>query len=112
MKKPNDFVLRLYNDCMDSLTAIKIDYKQTGVDTAETFLTITGYEGDGMEGKKTKTVKYDNVKNLYDFRIDYNSVGKMKCSVLGEVEEWIDYEEKNKEEYNDYLRLKRKFEND
>ena len=100
VKKPSDVVLELYN--LGFISSIKVDYRQTGVDTGETFCELVGDNGRvcGL---------WDIYEDFLVVTVDYNSVASLNRIYENEVEKWKEYEEANKKDLKEYERLKKKF---
>lgn len=101
MNKPNKNLIKLCE--LGYITEIKVSYRQTGTDTAETFVKITG-SGGKVEGLWTTWNPYLRL------RIDYNTIAEVVPHMQAEVEAWKDFEKKNAAELATYNRLKKKFE--
>ena len=101
MNKPNKNLLKLCS--MSYIKAIDIDYKQTGNDTAETYVTITGINGDIAKGL------WETYKDYLFLHVSYNSVASIHDEYIKQVAEWKVYEEDNKKDLVEFERLKLKF---
>ena len=80
MKKPNETILKLYN--LGWINEMKIDYKQTGTDTADTFCVL----GDG---KKQIKGKWDAYKEYLDVRVSHAYIAKLKPEYEKQVEDYV-----------------------
>lgn len=100
MNKPNKILLRLY-EC-GVIYSIDIEYVQTGTDTAETMCRL--YCENGNVGGKWKTYE-----PYLDVGVGYNYVAEIKSYFIKECEEWFKFEKENKEELEEYNRLKEKY---
>jgi hypothetical protein len=100
MNKPNDVVLRLYK--IGTIHGLHIEQRQTGADTADTFVEITG--SNGKESGLWKTYKQH-----LDLTPGYNSVCCLRRSDAEHVEAWKRFERENAAELAEYKRLRAKF---
>jgi hypothetical protein len=82
---------------------IHIEQHQTGTDTADTFCKITGSNGTAS-GLWSEYAQFLNVRPGHCY------IAELKDDVRKQVEEWNEYERKNKAELATYKRLKAKFE--
>jgi len=101
MKKPNQTILKLYD--MGKIKSISIDYIMDGVDTASTFWNLVGLNGEKCRLKSSTAIMYININ------IDWNSIGCLRLPYRKQVEEWNEYEIDNKNDLDEYERLKKKF---
>lgn len=101
MKKPSSKLLRLYE--LGSISAISVEYRQTGTETADTFATITGSQGSLTD------VVWDCYREFLDVRVWTNTVAVIKRQYSNEIEEWRKFEDNNANELAEYERLKAKF---
>lgn len=108
MQKPNNLLISIYN--IGIIKTIDVEYRQTGNDTADTFIVLRGISGESM------SFKYDTFSNkgrlfndAVELKIGYNYCAVLKPKYKNEVKAWMDYHEQNQEEYNQYLKLKEKF---
>ena len=101
MKKPSHILIKLVD--MGWLRGLLIDYRQTGDDSADTFVTITGDNGvaKGL---------WSTYEPFLDVKVGHASVCNVKRSEYEKVKQWRDFEEKNAAELSEYNRLRKKFE--
>ena len=108
MKMPNNLLISIYN--IGTIKTIDVEYKQTGNDTADTFIILRGLSGESLSFKYDKFSKKGKLfDEVVELKIGYNYCAKLKEQYKSEVREWLEYHEQNREEYNQYLKLKEKF---
>lgn len=100
MEKPNEIVIKLYG--LGCIHGLHIEQRQTGTDTAETFVKITGSNGKA-EGK------WHSYREYLELVPDHNSVCHVKEMYVRQVEDWRKFEKHNAKELAEYKRLKAKF---
>lgn len=101
MKKPSEHALWLYKNW--PIHGIKVEHKQTGDDTAESFVTVASAAGT----RKMPALEFDELCTL---RRDYNSICDLKPSEKIKVTDWLAFENENKADLAEYERLRKKFE--
>lgn len=101
MNKPTNELIKLCG--AGFIHGIKIEQKQTGVDTADSFCIIT-CTNCTIKGK------WDTYKDYLDVIPFYNGIAEVKKHLVKQVVEWKTFEEENKKELEEYKRLKKKFE--
>lgn len=97
MKKPSDIEIWLYESW--PIHTLKVDYDMTGVDTAETNVTI-----EGSNGKKK--LRWDAVKPLLTVQVSYNSVAELNYHTREEVSKWKAFEKEHAADLAELERLK------
>lgn len=100
MQKPTDLVIWLADNW--PLTGLAVDYVQTGTDTADTEVTITGSKG-------SKRLRWTTLQPLIDVRVGYNSVAELKSHLAKQVVEWREFAKKEAKDLAEFERLKKKF---
>ena len=100
MKKPNATILTLFK--LGQITGISVDYRQTGTDTAETYVTLTG-------GNASFTGKWGTVKDYLDVSVRVNEVARLDRRYQVQCEDWLAFVSREKKEFKEYERLKKKF---
>ena len=100
MNKPNQIAFRLFQ--LNRITGICVEYRQTGTDTAETFCEIFG-TGGSCKGL------WRTYKDFLSVSVSYNSVATLLPKYITEIKAWNAYEEQNRKELLEYVRLKKKF---
>lgn len=100
MKKPKAAVIKLYN--LGFIHTISVKYRMTGVDTAETYLTIVGDNGK-VEGLASTWMPH------LDLDLNHNSIAKLRDADSKSMRQWLVYEKENAEEIVEFERLKKKF---
>ena len=100
MDKPSEILIRLCK--LGWIHGLHIEQKQTGTDTAETFVTITGSDGKA-EGK------WNAYRDFLELVPGHNSVCHVKEKFIRQVEDWQNFEIQNAKELADYKRLREKF---
>lgn len=103
-EKPNKTELALWDNGGFEIKSIEINYRQTGIETGDTFCKIKFSNNYLYEGR------WKNVEGLIDICPDFRSLAKLKSSVVQKCDQWRRFLSKNEEEHNLYLRLKNKFE--
>jgi hypothetical protein len=101
MKPPNKNLLHLYD--FGIIESIDVVYKQTGTDTAETYVKLKNSFGS-IYGK------WDTYKEYLDVEVGYNSIAHLKRNhkkVCDDYKTWLNERDSD---YQEYLRLKRIFE--
>ena len=101
MKKPNGRLLRLC--AIGCIQGLRVDYRQTGTDTAATYVKIQG-ERASIEGL------WDTYKNYLNVGVTPCTVAQIRSECINEVEAWHEYSRVNKLELAEYKRLKLKLE--
>ena len=79
-----------------------IEYKQTGTDTSDTFVTLIS-SNDTLKGLWCTYSPY------LDVEVGHCYVATIKQSARSIVDHWKEFEKKNKRELAEYKRLKAKF---
>lgn len=100
IKKPSNILLKLCE--IGWIQGIFIEYKQTGTDTSETFVTLTGSK-DILKGLWRTYSPY------LDVEVGHCYVAKIKQEMRSAVTDWKVFEQENKEELAEYKRLQAKF---
>lgn len=99
MNKPSDIKIWLYESW--PIHTLKVHYDMTGVDTAETNVTI-----EGASGKKK--FRWDTVKPLLTVQVSYNSVAELNYGTKQEVEKWKAFEKEHTADLAELARLRAK----
>lgn len=86
------------------VTAIRVEYRMTSADTADTYVHLTGWEGQKACWRDTTFAKVARL------RLDYNSCAEPLPGIREKVEARKAWERKNARELAEYRRLKAKFE--
>jgi len=102
MKKPNQTILRLYE--LGWIKEMKVDYRQTGTDTSDTFDTFCVL-GDGKNQVKGKWSTY---KEYLEVRVSHAYIAKLKPEYEKQVEDWKKFEKENADDLAELERLKAK----
>ena len=100
MKKPNSYLLRLYE--IGRIRGIEILQKQTSSDSADTFCVIS----NGKFTIKGKWSTYSGFINVQPFS---DGIAKLLPEYEKQVEDWIKFETENDIELKEYERLKAKY---
>tara|TARA_R110000851_G_scaffold294149_1_gene448742 strand:- start:291 stop:563 length:273 start_codon:yes stop_codon:yes gene_type:complete len=87
---------------MSYISGIEVDYKQTGNDTASTYVTITSLNGVMAKGL------WKTYEDYLDVGVGYNYVAKVLDKHIKQVAEWKVYEKENKDDIEEFERLKEK----
>lgn len=87
---------------LGTIKSIKIEYKQTGTDTADSFVTLGG-DGEDIVGLWSSYIEYLNVK------VDYCSVAQVKEFYVEQWNGWKTYRKNNEKELAEWKRLKKKY---
>lgn len=108
MKQPDELALWLSRYFIDTM---KIDYRQTGCDTAETYIIMSG---SGMnDDDETVDVEREEllseVSKYVDFQPSHNQVFVLSAKYDNECRAWWNFVEENEEDLEEYERLKKKF---
>ena len=100
MEKPNEILMKLCG--LGWIHGLHIAQRQTGTDTAETFVKITGSNGkaDG---------KWCSYREYLELVPGHNSVCHVKEKYVRQVEDWGEFKKQNAKELAEYKRLKDKF---
>lgn len=102
MTKPDEHLLALYK--LGWITGVSVDYRQTGTDTSDTYVTFANsYDNKKVMGLLSNYTKYIKL----DF--SYNTVATIHPEFISMVTEWEKFEQKNKRELAEYKRLQEKF---
>ncbi len=86
------------------VTAIRVEYRQTGTDTAETYLHLKSFAGKEVCWLGST---FNKVARL---QLGYNSLCEPNYGLREKVEARLAYEKANARELSEYRRLKAKFE--
>ena len=100
MEKPNEIAVKLCG--IGCIHGLYIEQRQTGTDTADTFVKITGSNGKA-EGL------WRTYREFLELVPDHNSVCHVKEKYARQVEDWRKFEKQNAKELAEYKRLKAKF---
>ena len=84
-------------DSLGLITKMEISYRQSGIDSADTWISLNGVEFQGT------------VTSLLDYSPSYNSLVRLKDAERKKVKEWIEFERQNANELAEYRRLEKKF---
>ena len=103
MKKPDENLIKLYE--LGYINEIKVFYSNGG----GTFVTLTGFTGKTLEWTGEEAQKY---RHYLDLSFGYNSIAELCHTDKLEVREWKEFVGKNKQEFDEYNRLKKKFSQD
>ena len=101
MKKPNQEAINLV--MFGPVIGIRVEHRQTGTDTAETYLHLKNREG------KVSVVKAPTFHRFMDLHLDHYRIARVKTDVQETVEEWQKFEKQHRAEIREYERLKAKF---
>lgn len=82
---------------------VKVEYRQTGTDTAETYVTL-------IAGKEKVTWLDKNFNKVAQLQLGYNTVVSPRYGVRERVEARDKWEKANARELAEFKRLKAKFE--
>lgn len=83
--------------------SIRVEYRQTGTDTAETFVTLT-------DGKEKVTWVGSTFRKVARLELGYNTLATANYGVAERVAARDKWEEANARELAEYKRLRAKFE--
>ena len=102
MKKPNEYDIKLwlYNNAVNGF---RLKRKQAG-DDSETYWEL--YSANGG----TRTILGCLVKPLVDINPDWNRILNLRVVYQREVTDYLEFEEANADDLEEYKRLKAKFE--
>lgn len=98
---PSDTLLKLCN--IGHIHGLDIRQRQTGTDTADTFVKITGSSGE-LEGR------WSTYEAYLDLRPGHDYVCSVKPGYVKIVQEWHQFCKDNAAELAEYERLRKKFE--
>jgi hypothetical protein len=84
---------------------LTIDYRQTGVDTADTWWLLLPHDKE-----KPLECKANEVESLLSLRPNYNSVCEVHDHIVRNVEVWDKFLKDESREFAQFQRLKAKFE--
>lgn len=87
------------------VSAIRVEYRQTGTDTAETYVQLTPWDG----GKPVCWLD-STFRKVATLKLSHASIAEPAYGVRERVEAREKWEAKNARELADYKRLKAKFE--
>ena len=99
MKKPTEIELWLVRS--SPIHTVHVSYDMTGVDTADTNVTLTGSQG-------TRKFKKHTLQGLGGMCLGYNSVFEPSRRVVEDVKAWTDFEKQNASDLAEFARLKEK----
>lgn len=100
MKKPSAVALKLYH--FGSIEQIRIFSRLTGNDTSVTLCVMAS-------GPNKLSGKWSTYEDYVDLRPNWNSLARLKHEYREECKAWMEYEAKNKDELDEYSRLKAKY---
>lgn len=103
MKEPKHYEIKKWL-LKNSLIGLEIVYKQTGVDTAVTYWRIKSHSGEIKEFNSSSVSSYVTISP------DWSTLLTLKNDVEKEIVDWDSFVRNNKLEYQQYLKLKEKFE--
>ena len=101
MKKPDKNLLKLHS--LGYIRTIDVDYKQVSVDTARTYVTLTGLNGKSTHGL------WSTYKDYLTLYVGHNHVAQIKPEFKKQLDDWFEFEQENKRELAEFERLKAKF---
>jgi len=101
-QKPPETLSRLYD--FGLIQGIHVDYRQTGDDTADTFVVLKSSSGKEIRGK------WDTYKKYLCVGVTHAYIAELKDHYRQMVIAWRKYEKSNRAELAEYYRLKRKYE--
>lgn len=101
IEKPSKALISLCE--IGIIEKLAIEYRQTGTDTADTYIIITGSEGE-VSGL------WHIYKPFLDIGIGHNYVARIHLHMENSVDQWKKFVKKNAKELAEYKRLKAKFE--
>lgn len=102
IEKPSQPLTRLCE--IGFIKGLSVEYKQTGTETSETYVTITGSNGE------IKGLLWSIYKPFLDVNVGYNYVARVHSHMRDSVDQWKRFVKKNARELAEYKRLKAKFE--
>jgi len=101
--KPADEIIELYN--LGHITGVKLEWRQVSTDEQEVYADIFGIDGE------IGPVKWDQYREYLIYKGHWE-LFKLNLPSNEHAKSWLQQEEDYKYEYNEYLRLKEKFEGD
>ncbi len=99
MKKPDKHLIDLLG--IGPIRAVRVDRRQTGIDTCEDILTLTGRDGE-VCGES------DTYSQYLEWGVWCVTIARLKDEYCKEVLTWIKYEQENKEELELLAKLRAK----
>lgn len=99
MERPIDLKLWLYDSW--PIRSLRVNYRMTGEDTAETTVTIEGAKG-------AKILLWRTLEPLLEVGVDYNSVARLNYTTQNEVRLWREFEKEHAADLAELQRLKQK----
>lgn len=110
MKKPVNYDLKKWL-CEHLIIGLEVVQKVTSEDTADTYWKLYAMI-DLYDRKETRAVEEDIIEPLVYVKPDWAAVLRVKDSVRKEVDEWDKFVKTEIDDFEEYKRLKKKFEGD
>ena len=101
MKRPDGTLVKLSS--LGWIKAIHVEYQQTGVDTADTFVAIIGTDAS-CEGRWSEFEEYLTVE------VGHCYIAEIKPKYTKQLDDWEEYQSEHEKDLQEYERLKAKFE--
>ena len=101
MKRPDEALIML--STIGSIRSIDVEYRQTGNDTADTFVSIIGMAAS-CGGRWSDFEEYLSVK------VGYCTIAEIKPQYTKQLADWEEYQIEHDKDLKEYERLKAKFE--
>lgn len=98
-EKPSDLVMKLYGR---KFVSLKVEYRQMGADTAETYWVLTDWGGNTSE-----YLAY-SVSKLLEVAPDFNSVARLNQRDTERASAWRDWEKQHAADIAELKRLEQK----
>jgi hypothetical protein len=98
-EKPSDLVMRLYGR---KFVSLKVEYRATGCDTAETYWVLTDWNGKASEYLAS------SVRSILEVKPDFNSVARLNQRDADRAQAWLDWEKRHARDLAELKRLERK----
>jgi len=110
MKKPANYEIKKWL-CEHIISGLEITYKMTSEDTSDTYWVLYAMI-DMYNSQETREVKEDIIEPLVNVKPDWAAVLRVKDSIRKEVDEWDKFVKTETTDFEEYKRLKKKFEGD
>jgi len=104
--KPSDLACWIYDH--GPISGIQVDYRPTGVDTAETVVILTGWQS-GAKPAVTRECRPEELNAVAFVGIGFNRVADLRDGQRQQVEAYRAFMKRHQRELADYRRLRAKF---
>ncbi len=102
---PSEIAFWIYDH---RVSGIRVDYRMTGDDTAETWLILTGFDNGRGKTPTFECRPYD-FNAVAELKIGFNTCAQLKYGQTENIASYRSFIKRNQRELSEYRRLQRKF---